>query len=110
MERPARVGPPDHPELAAASLSTSGLDLGVDSKVYRRDMALTVSKFARRTGISPDAVRYYEREGLLPPAPRSPSGYREYDESTTHWIRFILPCHRRRPRVGLRGGVREEGG
>jgi DNA-binding transcriptional MerR regulator len=52
-------------------------------------MTLTVSKIARQTGISPDAVRYYEREGLLPPAPRSPSGYREYDESTTHRIRFI---------------------
>jgi DNA-binding transcriptional MerR regulator len=52
-------------------------------------MTLTVSKIARTAGISPDAVRYYEREGLLPPAPRSPSGYREYDESTTHRIRFI---------------------
>ena len=52
-------------------------------------MTLTVSKIARRAGISPDAVRFYEREGLIPPAPRSPSGYREYDESTAHRIRFI---------------------
>jgi DNA-binding transcriptional MerR regulator len=52
-------------------------------------MALTVSKIARTAGISPDTVRYYEREGLLPRAPRSPSGYREYDESATHRIRFI---------------------
>lgn len=39
--------------------------------------------------MSPDAVRFYEREGLLPPPPRSPSGYREYDESTAHRIHFI---------------------
>ena len=52
-------------------------------------MALTVSKIARQAGVSPDAVRFYEREGLLPPAPRSPTGYREYDDSTTHRIRFI---------------------
>lgn len=52
-------------------------------------MTLTVSKIARSAGISPDTVRFYEREGLLPPAPRAPSGYREYDESTTHRIRFI---------------------
>lgn len=52
-------------------------------------MALTVSQVARRSGISPDAVRYYEKAGLLPPAPRSPAGYREYDASTPDRIRFI---------------------
>lgn len=52
-------------------------------------MALNVSDIARQAGVSPDAVRYYEREGLLPPAPRSPSGYRQYDETTADRIRFI---------------------
>ena len=52
-------------------------------------MALNVSGVARQAGVSPDAVRFYEREGLLPPAPRSPSGYREYDESTAYRLRFI---------------------
>src|SRR3989337_590017 len=52
-------------------------------------MALNVSDIARQSGVSPDAVRYYEKEGLLPPAPRSPSGYRQYDSSTADRIRFI---------------------
>lgn len=52
-------------------------------------MALNVSGVARQAGISADTVRFYEREGLLPPASRSPSGYREYDESTAHRLRFI---------------------
>jgi DNA-binding transcriptional MerR regulator len=52
-------------------------------------MALNVSDVARRAGVSPDAVRYYEKEGLLPPAPRSASGYRQYDETTAQRIRFI---------------------
>ena len=52
-------------------------------------MALNVSGVARQAGVSPDAVRFYEREGLLPPPDRSPAGYREYDESTTHRLRFI---------------------
>jgi DNA-binding transcriptional MerR regulator len=52
-------------------------------------MVLNVSDIAAQTGISRDAVRYYEKEGLLPPARRSPSGYREYDESTAARIRFI---------------------
>ena len=39
--------------------------------------------------MSPDAVRFYEKEGLLPQPPRSPAGYREYDETTPRRIRFI---------------------
>jgi DNA-binding transcriptional MerR regulator len=67
----------------------SGLDLGVHSKVYVVPVALNVSDIAAQTGISPDAIRYYEKQGLLPPARRSPSGYREYDASTAGRIRFI---------------------
>jgi DNA-binding transcriptional MerR regulator len=52
-------------------------------------MAYNVSQIARQAGVSPDAVRYYEKEGLLPPAPRSSSGYRQYDASTADRIRFI---------------------
>jgi DNA-binding transcriptional MerR regulator len=52
-------------------------------------MAYIVSQIARQAGVSPDAVRYYEKEGLLPAAPRSPSGYRQYDASASERIRFI---------------------
>ena len=53
------------------------------------DVALNVSQIAKQAGVSPDAVRFYEKEGLLPPAPRSPSGYRQYDAATSERIRFI---------------------
>ena len=52
-------------------------------------MTLKVSEIAKRSGVSPDAVRFYEKEGLLPPPPRTESGYRAYDESTTQRISFI---------------------
>jgi len=52
-------------------------------------MAFTVSDVAKQANVSPDAVRFYEKEGLLPPAPRSPSGYRQYDEAAAGRIRFI---------------------
>ena len=52
-------------------------------------MTYSVSGIARRTGVSSDAVRYYEKEGLLPPAPRSRSGYRQYDDSAIQRIGFI---------------------
>jgi MerR family copper efflux transcriptional regulator len=50
---------------------------------------MTVSDVAKRTGISPDTVRYYEELGLLPPSPRSHSNYRLFGEETLERIRFI---------------------
>lgn len=38
-------------------------------------------ELARQAGVSVQAVRNYERAGLLPPVPRSPGGHREFDES-----------------------------
>ena len=61
----------------------------MDSKVYRAGMALRVSEVALRAGVSPDAVRFYEKEGLLPEPPRSPAGYREYDDTAPLRIKFI---------------------
>jgi DNA-binding transcriptional MerR regulator len=34
------------------------------------------AELARLAGVSTDTLRYYQRRGLLPAAPRSPSGYR----------------------------------
>ncbi|MDE2621643.1 MAG: heavy metal-responsive transcriptional regulator [Betaproteobacteria bacterium] len=50
---------------------------------------LTIGKLAKARGISPDALRYYEREGLLIPASKTESGYRLYDEDAVRRVRFI---------------------
>lgn len=50
---------------------------------------LTIGKLARQGGISPDALRYYEREGLVAPASRTQSGYRLYDGEAVRRVRFI---------------------
>lgn len=55
---------------------------------------LTVSQVGKRLGISADAVRYYERIGLLPPAPRSPSGYRLFGEDDVERLRFVKQVQR----------------
>ena len=39
--------------------------------------------------MTPDTVRYYEREGLLPRADRTPSGYRDYGTEVVDDLRFI---------------------
>ena len=44
---------------------------------------------ARRADVNVETVRFYERQGLLPEPPRTPSGYRQYDEEHVRRIRFI---------------------
>lgn len=50
---------------------------------------LTIGKLAKAGDISPDALRYYEREGLLTPATKTVSGYRLYGEDAVRRVRFI---------------------
>ena len=41
-------------------------------------MALRISQLAQATGVAPDAIRFYERLGIVAPAQRTPAGYRLY--------------------------------
>jgi DNA-binding transcriptional MerR regulator len=61
-------------------------------------MRLTISKAPREAGLSADTLRYYEREDLIPPPDRSPSGYRRYPETIVERLRLIKGAQR----VGLR--------
>jgi len=45
---------------------------------------------ARRAGCNIETVRYYETSGLMPEPPRTPAGYRVYDESHEARLRFVL--------------------
>jgi MerR family copper efflux transcriptional regulator len=55
-----------------------------------RARRMSIGELARKTGVSPDTLRYYEHEGLLPRPSRRASGYREYDEDAVGQVRFIL--------------------
>lgn len=44
---------------------------------------------AKKIGLSVDAIRFYERNALLPRAPRSPGGFRQYGESDVETLAFI---------------------
>lgn len=50
---------------------------------------MTIGQVAKRGAVNIETVRYYERQGLIPPPPRRESGYREYPEGTVRRIRFI---------------------
>jgi DNA-binding transcriptional MerR regulator len=46
-------------------------------------------QLARLAGVSTDTLRFYERRGLLPSAPRSPSGYRLYPVEAVARVRLV---------------------
>ena len=48
-----------------------------------------ISQVAARAGITPDAIRYYERLGVLPRAPRTAGGLRAYGDDVLPRVRFI---------------------
>lgn len=50
---------------------------------------LTRSQLARRSQVNLETIRFYEREGLLPPAPRTASGYRKFSENTIDRLAFV---------------------
>lgn len=50
---------------------------------------MRTSEVAGRAGVNPQTLRYYERRGLLPPPPRSASGYRSYPDDTVRVIQFV---------------------
>lgn len=50
--------------------------------------ALSIGEVARRTGLRPSAVRYYEEAGILPPPVRV-SGQRRYDVETIRRIAVL---------------------
>jgi len=51
---------------------------------------MQIGEMAERAGVSVQAVRYYERRGLLPEPGRKASGYRIYEASDALRLRFIL--------------------
>lgn len=50
---------------------------------------MTIGELARRAGVAPSALRYYEELGLMPPARRA-SGQRRYDASAVERVGMIL--------------------
>ena len=50
---------------------------------------MKIGAVARAAGLGVDAVRFYEREGLIEEPRRRPSGYREYEPEVVLELRFI---------------------
>jgi DNA-binding transcriptional MerR regulator len=55
---------------------------------------LTIGALARRANVATSMLRFYEREGLLQPARRTPSGYRLYPPDAEKTLLFIHRAQR----------------
>ena len=52
-------------------------------------MLLPIGEVAARSGMSPDTLRFYEREGLIPPPARDSAGRRRYAENVLDQLGII---------------------
>ena len=50
---------------------------------------LTIGKLAKQGGVGIETVRFYERQGLIDPPPRTASNYRVYPEDEIARLKFI---------------------
>jgi len=51
--------------------------------------AMNIGQAAKASGVSAKMIRHYEEVGLVPAPQRTESGYRQYNDSEVHTLRFI---------------------
>jgi DNA-binding transcriptional MerR regulator len=51
--------------------------------------SLTIGDVAQRVGVTPEAIRYYERIGVLEEAPRNTARYRQYSARVVDELRLL---------------------
>ena len=54
----------------------------------------TIGRLAKRARVKIDSVRFYERQGLVAPTTKTPSGYRLYTDAAVRRIAFIKHAQR----------------
>lgn len=50
---------------------------------------MNISTVAEKYGMTPATIRYYEKEGLMPPVTRNQAGVRDFQVEDLKWLEFI---------------------
>ena len=50
---------------------------------------MNIAEFAKRCGLSPHTLRYYERIGLLGSVTRQANGHRTFGPRDVEWVEFV---------------------
>ncbi len=53
-------------------------------------MRYSISDVAKEFQIAPSTVRWYEKQGLIPPIKRDSNGHRYYDEGDLDWFSVVI--------------------
>ena len=53
---------------------------------------MQMKELSRATGVDVETIRYYEKEGLLPPPARAANGYRAYGAAHLERLSFVRHC------------------
>ncbi|MGL9749791.1 MerR family transcriptional regulator [Enterococcus sp. DIV0170] len=50
---------------------------------------MNISEIAEKFDMTPATIRYYEKQGLIPPITRNSVGVRDFQEEDISWVEFI---------------------
>lgn len=67
---------------------TRGGGCSCENLESREREKMTIAEVSVKCNISSDTLRYYEKEGLIPPVPRTKGGIRDYKENDIKWVLF----------------------
>ena len=50
---------------------------------------MNIGEASKQSGLPPKTIRYYEDRGLIAPPARAENGYRNYNDTDVHKLRFV---------------------
>jgi DNA-binding transcriptional MerR regulator len=53
-----------------------------------------IGEIAERVGVNPKTIRFYESIGVIPEPPRTPGGYRDYEQEHVERLQFVRAAQR----------------
>lgn len=53
---------------------------------------MKIGELSLKTGLSVDAIRFYEKQGLIKSQGRTEGGYREFSQDTVELLHFVSKC------------------